>query len=103
MIFIDICLGVLVFAFVMGLVRAAIGPSLADRAVGTDQCLFTVVATLGLLSVRFETAVFMDAPLVASLLGFLATISLAWLLHRKGYIPLGGLGGISREEEEELR
>lgn len=84
---IEIAFGVLGFAFVMGLLRAAIGPTLADRAVGTDQCLFTVVAALALVSVRFDTPVFIDATLVGTLLGFVTTISLAWLLRAGAIFP----------------
>lgn len=73
----------LAFAFVAGLVRAAIGPTLADRAVGADLCLLTVVAALALLSVALETTAFIDAILVTTLLGFVATAALARLLGRR--------------------
>lgn len=73
----------LALAFLAGIVRAALGPTLADRAVGADLCLFTVAAGLALLTVELGTTVFVDAILVTTLLGFVATASLARLLGRK--------------------
>lgn len=78
----DLALIVLGVAFVGSLVRAAIGPTLADRAVAVDVCLFTVVAALAVVSARAATTAFIDAVLVATLLGFIATISLARLIQR---------------------
>ena len=83
MIVLDVGLFVLALAFVGALVRAAIGPTLADRAAATDVALFTVVAALAVLSARLQTAAYVDAVLVATLLGFVATIALARLLHRR--------------------
>ncbi len=82
-----IALIVLAAAFVMGLIRAALGPTIADRAAAADLCLFTMVGVLALLAVRFDTTVFIDTALVATLLGFVATISLARLLRRKDDEP----------------
>lgn len=82
-----IALVILAVAFVMGLIRAAIGPTLADRAAAADQCLFTMVGVLALLAVRFDTSIFIDTALVATLLGFVATISLARLLRHKDDEP----------------
>lgn len=73
----------LALAFLAGIIRAALGPTLADRAVGADLCLFTVAAGLALLTVELETTVFVDAILVTTLLGFVATASLARLLGRR--------------------
>lgn len=80
---IDGALGVLALTFLFGLLRAAIGPTLADRAAAADLCLFTLVAALALLSARSVTAVYIDVVLVATLLGFTATLALARLLIGK--------------------
>lgn len=77
----DWVLIVLVAAFFAGLVRVALGPSLADRAVAADVCLFVVVSGLAVLSLRLGSPVFLDVVLVATLLGFVATVSLARLIE----------------------
>ena len=79
---VNVALVVLAVAFMVAVLRVAIGPSLADRAVAADVGLFSVVAGLALLSVRFESSAYVDSVLIATLLGFVATASLAWLIAR---------------------
>lgn len=79
---IDLCLGMIGVAFALSLIRVGKGPSLADRAVAADVCLFCLVSALALLSVKNDAEEFVDAILVATLLGFIATVSLALLLER---------------------
>jgi multicomponent Na+:H+ antiporter subunit F len=79
---IDVALAVLVLVFLGGLIRVAVGPSLADRAVAADLCLFTIVGSLALLSVRTGAFQFVDAVLVSTLLGFTAAVGLARLIYR---------------------
>ncbi|HVL64016.1 MAG TPA: monovalent cation/H+ antiporter complex subunit F [Actinomycetota bacterium] len=79
---IDLALILLSVSFLAALVRVAIGPSLADRAVAADVAFFSAVAAVALLAIRFEAYAFDDAVLMATLLGFVATASLAWLLGR---------------------
>ncbi|HZK52006.1 MAG TPA: monovalent cation/H+ antiporter complex subunit F [Actinomycetota bacterium] len=69
--------------FGLALLRIVRGPTLADRAVAADICFFSVVATLAMLAARGELAALADAVLVASLVGFIATISLARLVGKK--------------------
>ncbi|MBA3290828.1 MAG: pesticidal protein Cry26Aa [Actinobacteria bacterium] len=82
MIFVNIGLVLVVAAFAISLLRVVLGPSLADRAVAVDVCFFSVVAVFALLAARNELAAFADAVLIASLVGFLATVSLARLVSR---------------------
>lgn len=77
-------LALLGIGFLAGLVRVAVGPTIADRAVGADVCLFCVVGVLSVLAVELEAPAFLDAVLVATLLGFIATMSLARLVGRGG-------------------
>ena len=79
---VDIALGMLALAFLIALVRVAIGPTAADRAAATDVCLFALVASFALLSLRFDAPELIDGVLVITLLGFLATVALARLLRR---------------------
>ena len=83
MIVVDLALLALGAGFVAALARAVVGPSVADRAVAADVCFYVVVAALALLSVRLEAPALLDAVLVATMLGFIATISLARLVRRK--------------------
>ncbi len=80
----DVALGVLALAFALGITRAIRGPSVADRALAADLCLYTIVAAFAVLSVRTGYAALLDVVLIATLLGFLATIALAALIGRRG-------------------
>jgi multicomponent Na+:H+ antiporter subunit F len=80
LIVVDVALGLLALAFLIALVRVAIGPTPADRAAATDVCLFALVASFALLSLRFDAPELLDGVLVVTLLGFLATVALARLL-----------------------
>jgi len=82
MIFLNIGLVLIVAAFAVALLRVVLGPSLADRAVAVDVCFFSVVAFFALLAARNELPAFVDAVLIASMVGFLATVSLARLVVR---------------------
>jgi multicomponent Na+:H+ antiporter subunit F len=79
---IDVALAVLALAFACGLLRAAIGPTVADRAVAADVCLYAVVAAVALLALRSGAEAFIDVVLVATLLGFLATVALGAMISR---------------------
>lgn len=79
---VDIALMLLGLAFLASLFRVGFGPSLADRALAIDVALFTVVAGIALLAIEFEAYAFDDVVLIATLLGFVATSALAWLLGR---------------------
>jgi len=83
MIVVDLALLALAAGFLAALARVIVGPSVADRAVAADVCFYAVVAALALLSVRLEAPALLDAVLVATMLGFVATISLARLVRRK--------------------
>jgi multicomponent Na+:H+ antiporter subunit F len=102
----DWVLLLLVVAFFAGLLRVALGPSLADRAVAADVCLFVVVSGLAVLSLRLDAPVFLDVVLVATLLGFVATVSLARLIegeHPRGAQDDGEPGRPDPEDEEAER
>jgi multicomponent Na+:H+ antiporter subunit F len=79
---IDLALGILAVAFALGLVRAIWGPSVADRALAADLCLYVIVAAIALLALRTGYAEFLDVVLIATLLGFLATVALGALISR---------------------
>lgn len=83
MMWVDVALAAVAVSFALGLARAIIGPSVADRAIGTDVCLYAVVAGVALLALRTRVEAFVDVVLVATLLGFIATVALGTLLGRR--------------------
>lgn len=82
MIVVDIALVVLALALLPAMWRIAVGPTDADRALSADHVFFVFLAVAGLLALRLEDSVFLDVVLVATLVGFLATITLARLVDR---------------------
>lgn len=83
MILLDLALGGLALAFALALVRAAIGPTVADRAVAADLGLYAIVGAIALFALRSHADAFLDVVLIATLLGFLATVALAALVGRR--------------------
>lgn len=84
MMLLDVALIVLAVTFGLALLRAVIGPSVADRAVAADVALYVIVAAIALLALRSQTGEFIDVVLIATLLGFLATVALGMLVGRRG-------------------
>lgn len=81
---IDLALGTIAVAFALGLVRAVRGPTVADRALAADLCFYSIVGAIALLALRTGYAEFLDVVLIATLLGFLATVALGALIGRRG-------------------
>ena len=84
MMLLDIALMGLALAFLAALLRVAIGPTVADRAIAADVALYSVIAGIALLVLRDDATQFLDVILVATLLGFLATVALSLLVGRRG-------------------
>lgn len=77
-----IALAVVVIAAVAGLVRVALGPDDATRAVVADLLFFCAIAIFVLASLLGDTTVLFDVTLIGTLTGMLATIALARMLTR---------------------
>lgn len=73
---------VLGVAFLTTVWRMALGPTNADRAVAADLAFFVLIGVLALAAVRFDQPVFFDLVLVATLVGFVASLALARLIDR---------------------
>jgi len=71
-------------AFAASLLRVIRGPSVADRAIAADVALYGVIAAIAVLMLRQSAYELMDVVLVATLLGFLATVALSLLVGRRG-------------------
>jgi multicomponent Na+:H+ antiporter subunit F len=82
MIWIDVALGLLAVTFALSLLRAVTGENIADRAVAADVGLYVIVGAIALIAVRTGSTTFIDVVLIATLLGFLATVALAALVGR---------------------
>jgi multicomponent Na+:H+ antiporter subunit F len=77
-----IALALVVLAAVAGVVRVALGPDDATRAVVADLVFFCAIAIFVLAALLRDTAVLFDVTLIATLSGILATIALARMLTR---------------------
>jgi multicomponent Na+:H+ antiporter subunit F len=83
MILLDVILVVLMAALLAAVARLVAGPTDADRAVALDYGFFVFVAGLAVLAVRLDERSLLDLVLVATLVGFLATVALARLVERR--------------------
>jgi multisubunit Na+/H+ antiporter MnhF subunit len=60
------------------------GSTVADRAIGLDLLLVTVVAGTGVLAARTGSGIYFDLLVVTGLLGFVSTVATArYLEHRR--------------------
>ncbi|MBZ6371360.1 MULTISPECIES: monovalent cation/H+ antiporter complex subunit F [Microbacterium] len=79
---VDVLLFVMLATFVPAVWRMIVGPSDVDRAAAADFVFFAFIAAVALLSLRLEDPSLLDAVIVATLTGFLATVALARLVDR---------------------
>ncbi|HPL27044.1 MAG TPA: monovalent cation/H+ antiporter complex subunit F [Anaerolineae bacterium] len=78
----DLALGGLVLALLLGFVRILRGPTAHDRVVALDNTSSTVVGLVGVYAIRREQAVLLDVLIVIALLGFISTVAIARYLER---------------------
>jgi multicomponent Na+:H+ antiporter subunit F len=82
---VTVCLGVLAVAAILTLLRAVRpGVSLADRVLALDVFLTIIVTGIAVAAIRAGSALFLDVLVVVSLLGFVATITVARFIERRG-------------------
>lgn len=79
-----IVLGMLLVSGVLCVVRLARGRSLPDRIVALDTLLVVIVLGLAVLAVRTGEDTYLDAMVVAALLGFTGTSLVAKFIERRG-------------------
>lgn len=79
-----IALVALAFAAALYLVRLVRGPSIADRIVALDAILVVIVSGIAVQAARTRDGVYLDALVVAALLGFVGTITVARFIERRG-------------------
>lgn len=79
-----ICLALLVTAGMLILVRLARGKSVANRIVALDMLLLVSASGIAIGTVRTGSSAFVDALVVAALLGFVGTVTVARFIERGG-------------------
>jgi len=77
-----IVLGALVLAMLLSLVRLLRGPSFPDRILALDTLFVNTVGVLLVLGIVFRTALYFEAVLLISMMGFVGTCALAKYLLR---------------------
>ncbi|MBV7411205.1 monovalent cation/H+ antiporter complex subunit F [Dermabacteraceae bacterium P13115] len=77
-----IAIVLLAFTILLGLLRIASSKDGASRAVVGDLVFFCAIGIMVILGILTPSTVVIDATLIASLLGVLATIALARILTR---------------------
>ena len=77
-----VCVAILSLAVLVGIVGVFRARDDASRAVVSDLIYFSVVALLAVFGVLLGSAVVEDAIMTTSLLGVLATVSLARIITR---------------------
>lgn len=67
---------------VLGLFRMMRGPTIVDRILAFDTTAISLIALVVLMSIRWNTAVYLELVLIISLLGFVGTVALVFYLQR---------------------
>ena len=80
---IDVALVLVVLGVFAAIIRAAIGPSRADRMVAAELGFVAAVSAIIVIALRLDEPVLFDFALIAVLIGFLTTIGLSRLVTRR--------------------
>ncbi|MEC4678971.1 MAG: monovalent cation/H+ antiporter complex subunit F [Nitrospirota bacterium] len=82
----NIAFAILAISFALCLYRLLAGPTLPDRVVAIDTITTIIIAMIAVYCMKEDSAIFYDAILVLSILGFVGTVSMAKFLARGGKI-----------------
>lgn len=77
-----VVLPLLTLAVLLGFLRLALGPSLADRVIALDLLASLGIAILAAFAVVTEQPAFLDVGLVLALVSFLGTVAFAHYMER---------------------
>ncbi len=69
--------GFLLIAFVLGVVRLILGPSIADRVMALDFIALIAMGFLGLTALESRFYAYVDVAIALGLVSFLATVAYA--------------------------
>jgi len=67
---------------VLAFIRLALGPTVADRAVGLDGMTIIAVSLITFIAYLTERVIYVDVALVYALISFLGVVALARYLER---------------------
>lgn len=77
-----ICIGILIVAIVLGLIRALTARESGSRAIVGDLVYFATVGILVSIGMLVNLSIVIDVLFLSSLLGVLATVALSRILTR---------------------
>lgn len=83
---VDIAFIILATSLAFCFYRLLVGPTLADRVVAMDTITTVIIAMIAVYAIKENNAIFYDAILVLSILGFVGTVSMAKFLGKGGRI-----------------
>jgi multicomponent Na+:H+ antiporter subunit F len=78
------CFVVLAVSAALCLLRVVRGSSLADRIIALDSMLIVIVMGVAVNAARTGRGTFLDVLLVASLIAFIGTVTVARFIERRG-------------------
>jgi multicomponent Na+:H+ antiporter subunit F len=81
--FLEVVLGVLALAVVLGFVRLLRGPSLPDRVVAFDLLATVCVGISAVYSMAYDQPVFLDVAVVLALISFVGTVAFARYIEER--------------------
>lgn len=99
-IFLALCFGLLLAASALAVFRVLAGPTLLDRIVGFDMGAICIIGMVIVLSIYWDTEVFVELMVIFSLLGFVSTVAFVSYLHRKPQRIWHGSEAAGRRKEE---
>jgi multicomponent Na+:H+ antiporter subunit F len=79
-----LCIGALIGAAALCVLRMLRPGTLADRSIGLDTAIAMIINAGAVLVVLRDDSLIVDLLLVAGLLGFIGTISVARFIERRG-------------------
>ena len=79
-----IAFGILALSALLCLIRLVRGSSVADRIVALDLLLVLTVSGIAVTAIATGSGVFLDVLVVAALLGFIGTVTVARYMERRG-------------------
>jgi len=79
---VDVSIVVIALAMLLCVYRLVRGPHLADRALAVDTFSVELIGLILLLTMRWQTAWFIDGIMVLSLMGFAGTVAMAQYIAR---------------------
>ena len=80
---VQVGIGVLVLSILLCLWRMIRGPHLADRVLAGDAMAMLVAGLVVVLAIKLDSAMFFDAAIVVSILGFASTVAFAQYIGAK--------------------